>query len=103
MDCSGLREDLLDVLYDEAGPDAARRVEGHLAACPPCRDELQTLRRLRRDLAAWKSPEARPFAAAARRTRFLAAAAALLLATGAAFALSRSEVLYENGQLSFRI
>jgi hypothetical protein len=104
MDCSGLREDLVDVLYDEASPEAARRVEAHLASCGACRHELDSLRRVRHDLSAWKVPEPRPFVAKpSRALRVLAAAAVLLLATGAAFGLSGSEARYESGRVFIRL
>ena len=106
MDCSGLRDDLLDVLYAEASPSTQRRVDAHVLACPSCRDELAALRNVRTDLKGWKTPEMRPFLP--RRSHFrtpllLATAAALLLATGAAFALRGSELRYEEGRLSFRV
>jgi len=106
MDCSGLRDDLLDVLYGEASPEAQRRLDAHLAACPSCREELGGLRQVRTDLQGWKAPEMRPFLP--RRPAFrplvlLAAAAALLLVTGAAFGLAGSELRYEEGRWSFRL
>lgn len=104
MDCSGLRDDLLDVLYGEASPETQRRVDAHVRACPVCRTEIDALREVRGDLQAWKVPEMRPFLP--RRPRlplFLATAAALFLATGAAFALRGSELRYEEGRFSFRL
>ena len=106
MDCSGLRDDLLDVLYKEASPETQRRVDVHVLACPSCRAELAELREVRADLQRWKAPELRPFLP--RRPVFrmpllLATAAALLLATGASFALRGSELRYEEGRFSFRV
>ena len=106
MDCSGLRDDLLDVLYKEASPETQRRVDAHALTCPRCRAELAELRDVRADLQRWKAPELRPFLP--RRPVFrmpllLATAAALLLATGASFALRGSEARYEEGRFSFRV
>ena len=106
MDCSGLRDDLLDVLYGEASPETQRRVDAHARECPACRTELGALRDVRSDLQAWKLPEMRPFLPQRPRFRMpllLATAAALLLATGAAFALRGSELRYEEGRFSFRL
>lgn len=106
MDCSGLRNDLLDVLYDEASPETRRRVDAHVAACPSCRDELAGLRAVRSDLQGWKTPEmrpSRPYRPSFRPPQLLAAAAALLLATGVAFGIAGSELRYEEGRWSFRL
>ncbi|HXB56933.1 MAG TPA: zf-HC2 domain-containing protein [Vicinamibacteria bacterium] len=105
MECSVLRDERLDVLYGEADPATRERVEEHLAACSTCREEMAALRGLRGQLAAWEVPEGlrktvRPRSAP---SRFLAAAAVLLLAVGAAFGLSGSEVRYEKGQLAIRL
>ena len=105
MDCSGLRDDLLDVLYGEASPETQRRVDAHVLACPGCRDELRSLRAVRTDLQGWKTPELRPFLPRRPLLRpplMLATAAALLLAIGA-FALHGSELRYEEGRFSFRL
>jgi ribonuclease HI len=106
MDCSALRDDLLDVLYGEASPETQRRVDAHAVGCPACRDELLSFREVRNDLQSWKLPEMRPFLPRRpllARHSLLAAAAALLLATGLAFALRGSELRYEEGRLSFRL
>jgi hypothetical protein len=104
MECSVLRDERLDVLYGEADPATRERVAEHLAACSTCREEMAALRALRGQLAAWEVPQG------LRRTgrlrpapRFLAAAAVLLLAVGAGFGLSGSEVRYEKGELAFRL
>ena len=98
MDCSGLRDDLLDVLYKEASPETQRRVDAHALTCPRCRAELAELRDVRADLQRWKAPELRPFLP--RRPVFRMP---LLLATGASFALRGSEARYEEGRFSFRV
>lgn len=105
MDCSTLRDDMLDVLYGEANPAKVRRVEEHHARCPSCRDDMAALRGLRRTLAEWSLPESgRP---QRRRIgpwgRGLAAAAVILLALGGALWLSGSELRYENGRVAFRV
>src|SRR5262245_58061576 len=104
MECSEVRDDLLDVLYGEATPSAARRVEAHQAECPACREEMAALASTRRTLSAWKLPEP------ARRTelgsfawRSLAAAASLVLALGAGLGISGSSLRYADGRLSFRL
>ena len=105
MDCSGLRDDLLDVLYGEASPETQRRVDAHVLACPSCRDELAAFRGVRKGLQGWRAPEMRPFLPRRplHRPLLLATAAALLLATGASFALRGSELRYEEGRFSFRL
>lgn len=85
--CTGLADealagDKLDVLYGEADVATRARVEEHLAGCPACREELQALQALRRDLGAWQLPRA-PLGFAPRGVvvpRWLAAAALLLMA-----------------------
>jgi hypothetical protein len=97
-----LQGDKLDVLYGEADVSARERVREHLEACPACRDELQALRAVRRDLSAWRLPQRRP-AGAARGfvvPRWLAAAALFLLAfagtLGASGYLSLRRALVEQ-------
>ena len=86
-----LQGDKLDVLYGEADVAARERVQAHLALCPACRDELAALRGLRRDLAAWRLPEARLRRAAPRGfvvPRWIAAAALFVLGFGATLGAS---------------
>jgi hypothetical protein len=81
---------MLDVLYGEADPAAARAFESHRRQCAPCGDELRALRGLRRDLGAWTVP-ARPSAAGAavRRARaWLPLAAGLVLGVAGAVAMA---------------
>jgi hypothetical protein len=88
MDCDALRDDLLDVLYGEASPEARRRVAEHQKACAACREELSDFGDVRRQLSAWKLPASvvgRPRTAlvpAWTRSPWLAVAASLLLALG---------------------
>jgi len=85
-----LQGDKLDVLYGEADVAARERVQAHLELCPACRDELTALRGLRRDLAAWRLPEARPRRAPRGFVvpRWLAAAALFVLGFGATLGAS---------------
>ena len=85
-----LQGDKLDVLYGEADVAARERVRAHLEACGACREELQALRAVRRDLAAWRLPERRP-ALAPRGfvlPRWVAAAALFLLGFAATLGAS---------------
>jgi hypothetical protein len=105
MDCDRFRDDMLDVLYGEAGEAAARRVDAHQASCPECRQEMSALRRLRGDLAHWRVPDAtsaRP--GTTRRSAaplVLAAAAVVVLALGA-LVVVRTDVRYDNGAVVAR-
>src|SRR5512143_3061035 len=90
MDCErhedeGLRDGMMDVLYGEADAAVRARVESHLAACGACREEMAALRALRRDLAAWRRPAARPSFTprGVVLPGWLAAAALLLVGFGA--------------------
>jgi cell division protein FtsB len=85
-----LQGDKLDVLYGEADVAARERVHAHLELCPACRDELTALRGLRRDLAAWRLPEARQRRAQRGFVvpRWLAAAALFVLGFGATLGAS---------------
>jgi putative zinc finger protein len=107
MECERYRDQMLDVLYGEAEAETARRVEEHQSSCPACRDEFEALGRLRRDLRAWTVPAPnstrRVVPAAPAYRPFLAMAAGLLLASGAALGLSGSELSYRDGRLAFRL
>jgi hypothetical protein len=106
MDCTEVREDRMDVLYGEAGPEAERRVLAHHAACAACRDEFDELRGVRRSLSMWRLPEeARP---RSQRRRVhplagLAAAAGLLLALAGAVRLSGASFEYRAGNATLRV
>jgi hypothetical protein len=104
MDCSSLREATLDVRYGEADAVAARRVAAHQAGCAACREEMAALRRVRRDLPAWTLPATlQPRSRTVRALRSLPIplgwAAAVLVALGAGFVLSGSELRYRRGEL----
>jgi anti-sigma factor RsiW len=76
---------MMDVLYGEADAAVRARVEAHLATCPACREEMAALGAVRRDLAAWRLPAARPSFTprGVVLPRWLAAAALLVLGFGA--------------------
>jgi hypothetical protein len=108
MVCTAVRDEMLDVLYDEAEPAARRRVEDHLGSCADCRAELAGLRRLRGELPHWKLPaglaQGRKRPLLPRRLTVAAAVAAgLIVALGAALGLSGSELRYQDGRVAFRL
>ena len=104
MDCDAFRDEMMDLLYGEAAPAVARRLEEHQGACRACRDELASFRRLRRDLAAWRVPAETGGAVRRIARPYLAAAAALvLLLGGAALALRGAELRYDHGRFAFRL
>jgi len=90
MDCErvgdvALQGDKMDVLYGEADSAVRARVAEHLAGCAACREEMAALSGVRRDLATWRLPGARPSFAPRGIVvpRWVAAAALLLLGFGA--------------------
>lgn len=98
MDCERigderLQADKMDLLYGEADAEVRARVQAHLAGCGACREELQALSGLRRQLGSWQLP--RPRRAFAQGgialPRWLVAAAALLL--GVSLSLGASAYL----------
>ena len=105
MDCNGFRNEMMELLYGEASPALTERLDAHQAACGPCREELASFRRLRKDLAAWRVPadlgRRRSWRPAARS--YLAAAAALALVALSGLALRGSELRYEQGRLDVRL
>jgi hypothetical protein len=106
MDCTEVRDDRMDALYGEARGEALQRVEAHHATCRACREEFEALGSLRRTLAGWRLPErSRPRLALRRPSPAwgLAAAAALLLAAGAALRLSGASLEYHAGPVSVRL
>jgi hypothetical protein len=56
--CGRVRGELAGLVYDELAPDARAALEGHLAGCADCRDELAALADTRRLLARWETPPA---------------------------------------------
>ena len=96
MECTVLRDEMMEVLYGEASAATARVVDDHAASCDECREELLAFRRLRRELASWKLPEnqaARAGRAAAPAWLWLAAAVLLVgMGTAAGFALAENRL-----------
>ena len=116
---------LVDLLYEECEPEERRRLQAHVAVCGVCATELRRLRSVQRDLQAWSPPEqelgfrivqerarVETFDATSNtrrdpvRSRWAipswaaAAAAALVLAAGAAIA--NLEVRYGGDGLTVR-
>jgi hypothetical protein len=104
-----MKEALVALLYDELDGRERADIEAHLASCAACRQEASALRALRLELPAWTPPERElGFAIVDRAARServtrsawalpawgLAAAAALVLAAGAAIA--NLDVSYGN-------
>ncbi len=108
MDCRFSRDDMLDVLYGQASPEAERRVRAHQAGCPACAEEMAAFRDVRQDLRAWTLPPsvaAQPIpsprpASPWRLGRGLGLAASLLLAFGAGLLGSRLD--WRDGRLALR-
>jgi hypothetical protein len=108
MDCDAFRSDMLDALYGEGGEAAARRAEAHQLTCGDCRREMAELRRLRGDLAQWHLPETLRRAPERKSTGprirvAWAAAAAVLVAAGAATVLGGAELRRDQSGFSLRI
>jgi predicted anti-sigma-YlaC factor YlaD len=54
MRCDEIQEHLIDLLYDEGGPQADNReLQEHLRTCPACRNELEELKQARAHLQVW--------------------------------------------------
>jgi hypothetical protein len=104
MDCLRFREDMLDVLYGEAGIETAERFEAHRATCTDCDEEIAGFRGVRRDLQSWRyeTPGTRRLASFKPGLRGLAAAASIAVAFGGGLALARTEVSYREGELRVR-
>jgi hypothetical protein len=103
MDCSVFRDDMMDVLYGEADAEVADRFEAHRGACAACRDELQSLEAVRRDLQSWDTPAVRsPRRFFAPAWRSWTAAAAVLFAFTSGLLVARTEVQVQDGSLQVR-
>jgi hypothetical protein len=109
MECERAQEHLLDLLYDEADPASRRRAEEHLSECAACRGELAGLRGVRRDLRAWRLPRPRlrgawdRLRAPAVSVSWLAAAAVMVIALGAALGLSGAGFRFEAGPMTISL
>jgi len=115
MRCEGIKERLVDLLYDEVRTlHSDPELQDHLSSCPSCRQELEELGSTRAALSRWKDeaplrPVNLPFLhrskSASRWVSFwpmarrFAMAAAVLLAF---LALTNAEVSWEKGSFSFR-
>jgi hypothetical protein len=107
-------ETLAGYLYDDLPADDRAAFERHLAACALCRTELDTLRGVRLDLAAWTPPEPKqltfspPWDQAPRRGwraqlaewPVWAQAAAAVLVVGVAAGAANLRVSYVAGDLT---
>jgi hypothetical protein len=81
----------MELLYGEADAATRARVEAHLDECGDCREEIESLRRVRSSLRSWTIDERRTTTQGRRPRRlplWLAAAAALLLGIGIGSAVS---------------
>lgn len=99
MECANYRDVMLEVLYGEAPPGVAARLDEHLAVCGSCREELAAFRRVRSELASHALPALRP----ARGPRLLAAWPKSLIAVAAAAVLALGAGLGRLVQLERRL
>lgn len=104
------KERLIAFLYGEASDHERAQVEAHLAGCRSCADEVDDLRAVRVDLAAWQPPDAdlgfrivRETVTASRRWWQVPAWAPLAMAAGLLLAFAASvQVEYGNGAIVVR-
>ncbi len=54
MECSKIKDQLIDYLYDELTPEGIRTVKEHLERCAICREELELLQRVHQRLNSWE-------------------------------------------------
>jgi hypothetical protein len=110
MRCDEIRENLVDLLYNDAGtPPASIEVQEHLKTCPACRRELEELKQTSSYLRTWEdeSPlrsvtiagreRSRRQRAGWRYARYAAIAAMLLLCI---LALTNTEVTVSRNSFS---
>jgi hypothetical protein len=100
MECTIVRDEMLDVLYGAADRATVRRVEEHCGVCDACREELAAFRGVRSRMSAWKLPPTRrvawPRRPGSRLAWNLAAAAAVILVVGAALGAVGAGYRYER-------
>jgi predicted anti-sigma-YlaC factor YlaD len=111
MSCDKIREQLLDLVYDEEGvPPAGSEVRDHLRTCAVCREEVEELKRTRKYLQLWKDePPLRSVLiakhekiavknAARRYLRYAAVAAMVFIAL---LALANTRVSWDKNGFAF--
>ncbi len=104
------KERLVSFLYGETSDRERAEVEAHLAGCVTCAEEVDELRAVRVDLAAWQPPEAelgfrivREPVTTSRRWWHVPAWAPVAMAAGVLLALAASvQVEYGNGAIVVR-
>ena len=104
------KQRLVAFLYGEASEREHAEVEAHVAGCAICAEEVDELRAVRVDLAAWQPPDAdlgfrivREGVTASRRWWQVPAWAPMALAAGLLLALAASvQVEYGNGAIVIR-
>ena len=104
------KERLVAFLYGETSDRERAEVEAHLAGCVACAEEVDELRAVRVDLAAWQPPEAelgfrivREPVTTSRRWWQVPAWAPVAMAAGVLLALAASvQVEYGNGAIVVR-
>jgi alkanesulfonate monooxygenase SsuD/methylene tetrahydromethanopterin reductase-like flavin-dependent oxidoreductase (luciferase family) len=95
MTCETFRDDMLDVLYGEAAPEAERRFAEHHDHCQACRQELRDLRGVRRELGGWRVPAPMPLQFPGSRPAppaWLLMAATVVLSAGASLLVTRTQL-----------
>jgi anti-sigma factor RsiW len=104
------KQRLVSFLYGETSDRERAEVEAHLAGCAACAEEVDELRAVRGDLAAWQPPEAelgfrivREPVTASRRSWAVPAWAPVAMAAGVLLALAASvQVEYGNDAIVVR-
>ena len=104
------KQRLVSFLYGETSERERAEVEAHLAGCAACAEEVDELRAVRGDLAAWQPPVAdlgfrivREPVTASRRWWAVPAWAPVAMAAGVLLALAASvQVEYGNGAIVVR-
>ena len=108
-DCDN-KERLVAFLYGEASDRERAEVEAHLGGCLACAEEVEELRAVREDLAAWQPPDAnlgfrivREPVTTSRRWWHVPAWTPVAMAAGLLLALAASvQVEYGNGTIVVR-
>ncbi|MDD5544680.1 MAG: hypothetical protein PHX83_16055 [Acidobacteriia bacterium] len=61
MNCQQFKEKTLDFLYEEVSEEERQELTGHVQSCSRCRDEVNSLKLVRNEMAEWKDPAERAF------------------------------------------